>query len=156
MQLAILRHACSYDAKGNANISFTRLPTGNHIMRVQTLIGLTAIIIQYVATVAYAETTEWMSKSQAENFAQNSKSNKIYPTQIDCKDGLLIRFTTKSLGSEKPFHKWNWVVGKASDLDKLVGRLKRSDKFELKYQIISKKAFTGADGLKYGCAIAYR
>lgn len=109
---------------------------------------------------AAAATTDWMTRGNLETYAMTSKSKQWYPTRIECKQGQggpLLRLTTKPIvDGNKPFHKWNWVFGEAADLTSLVLKLKRSDRLDLKYRIVSKSTYKGADGISYGCAVAYR
>ena len=118
------------------------------------------LLLAGAAAPARAETTGWMPLEQARSFAMTSKRDQWYPTAIDCRqgpDGPLFRFETASIAAAgKPFHKWNWVAGKASRLEQLVKRLKRSDRPDLKYRIIHKSTYRDSHGVEYGCAIAFR
>ena len=42
------------------------------------------------------------------------------------------------------------------DLGRLVSRLKRSDRPDLKYRIVHSTTYKNAAGVPYGCAIAFR
>ena len=112
------------------------------------------------AAPAGAATTQWMTKSQLNGYAKTSLRDQWYPTRIQCRQGSngpQFRLTVKSFSSgNKPFHKWNWVEGKASDLSRMVSRLKRSDRPDLKYRIVHKTTYKNAAGVAYGCAIAMR
>lgn len=84
---------------------------------------------------------------------------KFYATAIDCKDdgkGPRFRVTYTALSGPKPFHRWNWVHAKSTDLAKAVSRLKVSDEKHLKYRVVQKRSYVTAKGVEMTCAIAYR
>lgn len=64
--------------------------------------------------------------------------------------------TYTPMSDPKPFHRWNWLNAKTSDLTKAVGRLKLSDEKHLKYRVIQKSDYVTPSGTKMSCAIVYR
>jgi hypothetical protein len=121
--------------------------------------AIAALLAAYAAP-AFADTTPWMTKVQTDQLAATSKRDQWAPTAIECQQGLngpQFRLTTQPFTMEnKPFHKWNWVEGKASRLERLVAKLKRSDRRDLKYRIVASATYKNARGAEHGCAIAFR
>jgi len=124
---------------------------------------VSTVIILSVAAMAsnaQAEATHWMSAAELREFVKTSASGMWYPTKIECKDvagRAVIRLTTVTFDrSSKPFHKWNYVIGRASELSSKVERLKRSDRFDLKYKMTQITEYTDTNGIRYGCAVAFR
>ena len=110
-----------------------------------------------VGTHSYAADTGWMTKTQMDQFVRKnlSKGKGRYPTRIACRPGQ-FKMAYKKITGTKPFHKWNWVHGDADKIDNLVARLRRSDRLDLKYRIVSRGQYKTASGKQKGCALAYR
>lgn len=118
-----------------------------------------------VAGPSLAATTDWLSVRQVEGIvkgwggAMYKTAPSQYATAIDCKDdgkGPRFRLTYMPLSDPKPFHRWNWVFSKSSDLARQVSRLKRSDRKELKYRVVQKRSYVSPEGVEMTCAIVYR
>lgn len=100
--------------------------------------------------------TPWLTFSQMQDHAHTVMKKEIYPTAIQCKSGsgnrTLVRFMTRPAFTPKPFHKWQFVVAKKSELMKAITRIPLMDKPELKYRIVSQAdAGTGET-----CALLFR
>lgn len=131
----------------------------------QTIYVLFALMISL--TTAQAAQTDWMGKNATLAFVKanmSAQNPNFYPTKIECKQKsrasnpghMEIRFTYKPMPTPKPFHKYNWVLDRASQLEKRVSKLRRSDRLDLKYRMIDKDTYVASDGSKWGCALAYR
>lgn len=132
-----------------------------------TIMKFAAAAVVLLATIgpSVAASTDWMTGKQADNLfkswggAMYGKAPKAYATAIDCKDdgnGPRFKVTYKPMSETKPFHRWNWVFAKSSDLAKAVARLKVSDEKHLKYRIVQQNSYTSGSGVEMVCAIAYR
>lgn len=132
----------------------------------RTLICILTILTLSVSG-AHAAKTNWMGQKNMLAFVKANMSAdnpNFYPTKIECKEWsgatkpgeMVIRFTYTPMPDPKPFHKYNWVRANASELEERVSKLRRSDRPDLKYRIVSKDTFKAMDGSTYGCALAYR
>ena len=109
---------------------------------------------------AEAATTGWLSKADVNAFGKTSVQQKLYPTAIECRSvdtKPRFRLTYRTFaGANKPFHKWQWVHGRAEELQALVGKIPLKDRPELKYRIVGKHTYRSPSGALMGCAIAFR
>ncbi|RWE07648.1 MAG: hypothetical protein EOS23_26350 [Mesorhizobium sp.] len=114
---------------------------------------------------SFAASTDWLPDKQMKNVIRswggglNGPPPKFYPTAVNCKDdgeGPQFKMTYTPMSDPKPFHRWNWLNAKTSDLTKAVGRLKLSDEKHLKYRVIQKSDYVTPSGTKMSCAIVYR
>lgn len=108
-------------------------------------------------------TSGWVTKAKVKPFVRRYLSTAgkgAYPTKISCRfEGGRTEFKLdiKAVGNGgKPFYKWFWVEGKASELAALAAAVPLSDQPQRKYRIVSKDNYTGADGSTMGCALLYR
>jgi hypothetical protein len=122
-------------------------------------------IVLLTATPSFAASTDWLSKKQIDEVIRSwggagyGTLPKFYATGVDCKDdgdGPRFKMTYTALSGPKPYHRWNWVFAKSSDITKAVARLKRSDQKHLKYRVVQQSSFVSKNGTKMSCAIAYR
>ncbi|MDO8352345.1 MAG: hypothetical protein Q7T14_02685 [Aestuariivirga sp.] len=130
-------------------------------------IGFIAIVMLAGASASHAGTTEWMSESQLESYANTKMVGKIYATAISCKDskdGPLLRFDYAAfpkgyvrLTGIDLFYRWNWLVTKSSDLSGAVSKTKRGkEKRHLKWRVVQQSSYVDASGVKMTCAVLYR
>lgn len=126
---------------------------------------LLAIALSGAASPSLAGTTDWLSPKQLNNVIRSWGGAKYgtppthYATAIDCKDegkDPRFRITFVPLSGAKPFHRWNWVFAKSSELAKTVSKLKLSDERHLKYRVVQKSSHVDAKGVERTCAIVYR
>lgn len=127
-----------------------------------------AVVLLAASGPSAAASTNWMTMNQMKSLFNSWGGGKdgpvatAYATAIDCKDdgnGPQFKVTyklIKSMSGTKPFHRWNWVFTKSSDLAKAVAKLKVSDEKHLKYRVVQQSSYTGSNGVEMICAIAYR
>lgn len=108
-------------------------------------------------------TSGWVTKAKVKPFVRrylSSAGKGAYPTKIGCRyeNGRTeFKLDTKAVGGgNKPFYKWFWVEGKASELSALAAAVPLSDQPQRKYRIVSKDTYSDANGSKMGCALLYR
>jgi hypothetical protein len=137
-----------------------KLNWGDLIMNKYSALALMIGTLSLFTSPASAATTKWMSTKEFNTYSDTSLAQRWYPVTIECRAGAWgpqFRFTTATFtAANKPFHKWNYVHGKATQINRLIANLRLSDKPELKYRLIHSTSYVGNDRATYACAIAYR
>ena len=128
--------------------------------------GLIGVFMVAGAGVSHGGTTEWMSKSQLDSYANSRMTGKLYGTAIDCRDSsgepqLKITYSAfpegyKPLSGIKLFHRWNWLIVKSSNLNSAVAKLPRKSERQRKWRVVQQNSYLDATGVNTTCAIVYR
>ena len=114
-----------------------------------------------------AASTSWMSKSQMDSFVSGRMAGgKAYATGIGCKEsasGPMLRMSYSPFpkgyiaetGTSK-FFRWNWVMGKSTEISGKIAKLHPKEKPQLKWRIVSQASYVDGAGTKMTCAVIYR